>query len=230
MESTVEQHKDSEVREQKLNDALLAAKNEARMAAVAAQTQQQQASLDLTQMQKERDDALLQLAIANKDRSELYTSFEKFRETAANDWAAFQKQIGDLKAERERLTKERDGLTRERDALKEASTAPVPLSSPAQPDRTVTYYGITVREQTPQEREKAESEGVLVAGIAPGSPASESKLKVGDLIRKINDRRIWSLDGFTTIMKAVKPNSTVKLETTNTGTSVRYRFLKTPKG
>jgi len=230
LESTVEQHeayaKDSETREKKLNDALLAAKNEARMAVAAQSQAQAQAQLDLAKTQKERDDAVLQLGNAIKDRDDTYVFVRKFREdwvVASERIPVLQKEIGDLKAERDKLTKERD-------ALKEASTAPVPSSSPAQPDRTVTYYGMTVREQTPQEREKAESDGVLVASIAPGSPASESKVKAGDLIRKINERRIWSLDGFNLIMKAAKPNSTVKLETTNAGTSVRYRFLKTPKG
>ena len=236
LKSTVKQQKsdakESEGREKQLGEALVKARNELRVVSVDGQALAQ-ARLDVANALKERNLALEEAKNANENAHNTADTFADLEiklgnanQIAAQDDAKLAEVTAKLKA----MTVERDKLLKERDAPKEASTAQVPLSS-AQPDRTVTYYGVTVREETPQEREKAESDGVMVTSIAPGSPASESKLKVGDLIRKINDRRIWSLDGFNTIMKAVKPNSTVKLETTNaTGNTVRYRYLKTPKG
>lgn len=50
-------------------------------------------------------------------------------------------------------------------------------------------WGLALRELQPEEREQAgvkAGEGVLVAGIAPESPAAEANLQVGDVILEVN--------------------------------------------
>jgi len=57
-------------------------------------------------------------------------------------------------------------------------------------------WGLALRELQPEEREQAgvkADEGVLVAGIAPESPAAEANLQVGDVILEVNRVSVGSV-------------------------------------
>ena len=57
-------------------------------------------------------------------------------------------------------------------------------------------WGLALRELQPEEREQAgvkADEGVLVAGIAPESPAAEANLQVGDVILEVNRVAVGSV-------------------------------------
>jgi serine protease Do len=46
--------------------------------------------------------------------------------------------------------------------------------------------------------------GVLVVGVEPGSPAELSKFRIGDIINRVNDREIESLEDYSGIVKPLK--------------------------
>lgn len=55
------------------------------------------------------------------------------------------------------------------------------------------------------------SEGVLLSGAVPGSPAEQAGLQQGDRIVRWNDRRIENIYTLTEVIAASKPGDTVKL-------------------
>lgn len=75
--------------------------------------------------------------------------------------------------------------------------------------------GIKVEEITPQLREKydiAQGErGVVVTKVAPGSPADQVGITVGDVIKGVNHKEIENLDDFKAAIAKVKPGDTVLL-------------------
>ncbi len=56
--------------------------------------------------------------------------------------------------------------------------------------------GLTVRDMTPQEKARLGVEGVLVTGVVPGSPADHSGLRPGDIIIRVNNRKINNVREF----------------------------------
>lgn len=61
-------------------------------------------------------------------------------------------------------------------------------------DVTKRLEGAELRDLTPNDRFFGETEGVLVAGVAPGSPAARSGLEPGDVIVAVNRRPVKNLD------------------------------------
>jgi len=58
-------------------------------------------------------------------------------------------------------------------------------------------WGLALRELSPAEREGRDlgaREGVLVAGVAPGSPAAEADIHPGDVILRVNRKPVGSVD------------------------------------
>jgi hypothetical protein len=231
LKSTVEQHEAyieaSEKREKELGEALINARNELRAASVDGQALAQ-ARFDVANAVKERNLALEEAKSAKEDAHNTADTFDdlNIKLGSANQIVEqADAKLADLTAKLKAMTVERDKLLKERDALRNPSIESVA----PQGDTTLTaeFYGMTVRAQMILER--TTNDGVVVAKIAPGSPASESKLKVGDLIRSINDRKFRTLDEFSAEMKRVKPNSTVKFRITKVTGGSAWRFLATPK-
>jgi serine protease Do len=75
-------------------------------------------------------------------------------------------------------------------------------------------WGLALRELRPEEREQAgvkADEGVLVAGIAPESPAAEANLQVGDVVLEVNRVPIGSVADLKKEMDKVEGNKPLLL-------------------
>jgi serine protease Do len=71
--------------------------------------------------------------------------------------------------------------------------------------------GIAVREITPamvERHDLKESRGVIVVDVEAGSPADE-KLQPGDIIKKINNRRIENMDDYLSSLDETKPGEDI---------------------
>jgi hypothetical protein len=241
LESAVEQHeayaKASESREKELGEALVTARNEHRAALVDGQALAQ-ARVDVANALKERNLALDEARNAKEAAHNTADAFEDLNIKLGNaNQIADQAdaKLADVMAKLKAMTVERDKLLNERDSLKQPPTAPV---QQPEADRTMAFYGVTVRAQTDLERAIDNASGavpyrnvgVVVTKIDPGSPANKSKLKAGDLIRAIDGQEVRTLDEFNAAMKRVKPNSTVTFHITRATGGSTWRFLKTPKG
>ncbi|MEW5723998.1 MAG: DegQ family serine endoprotease [Thermodesulfobacteriota bacterium] len=77
---------------------------------------------------------------------------------------------------------------------------------------TATDLGLTVQELTPEMAQSlglSETEGVVISGIAGGSPAEDSGLRPGDLILEVNRQPIKGLAEYRQIIGEVKKGDTV---------------------
>ena len=61
--------------------------------------------------------------------------------------------------------------------------------------------------------------GVVIAGIPPGGPASKVDPSPGDVIQKINDREVKSVDDVLSVVRQTKIGSSVRLQVWSTGTT-----------
>jgi serine protease Do len=67
---------------------------------------------------------------------------------------------------------------------------------PAEPAEQKGKWGLAVRELRPEDRERrgiTGREGVLVAGVAPASPADEAGIQPGDVILQVNQTPVASV-------------------------------------
>ena len=64
--------------------------------------------------------------------------------------------------------------------------------------------GLTLRDLSPSERERFGVEGVMVSGVAPGSPAFRSGLRPGDIIMRVNYKRVRSVSDFHRLIRSLK--------------------------
>jgi serine protease Do len=64
----------------------------------------------------------------------------------------------------------------------------------------------------------AAGNGVVVAQIPPNGPAAKSDLSPGDVIQKINDKDVSKPDDVISVVKALKPGQTVRLQVWSAGT------------
>jgi S1-C subfamily serine protease len=60
--------------------------------------------------------------------------------------------------------------------------------------------------------------GVLVAEIPPDGPAAKADLSPGDVIQKLNDKDVTTPDDIISVVKALKPGATVRLQVWSAGT------------
>lgn len=76
------------------------------------------------------------------------------------------------------------------------------------PSREKTAWGLTVQDLTPQLAEHLgldrEERGVIISNVERGSPADESGLQRGDLIKEVNRQAIQSLDDYTKVTDKAK--------------------------
>jgi serine protease Do len=75
------------------------------------------------------------------------------------------------------------------------------------------WRGLTVEELTPDKAEEfgiREKSGVVVTAIESGSPASESKVRVGDIITEINHRTVTNMKDFEEATRGTRGDALVR--------------------
>ena len=81
------------------------------------------------------------------------------------------------------------------------------------------YLGIQTRALQPGQN-AAETEGVTVEEVVPGSPAAQAKLQHGDVIRKFNGRDVKNINALRSIVAQTELNKNVELEIVRDGKSL----------
>ena len=71
--------------------------------------------------------------------------------------------------------------------------------------------GLSLRNLTPQEKAQAGVEGVLVVGVVPGSLAHRSGLRPGDVIMRVNYRKVRTVQEFKRIIENLKEMGKTKV-------------------
>src|SRR5437762_5094905 len=78
------------------------------------------------------------------------------------------------------------------------------------------YLGIQSRPLQPGQG-SADSEGVVVDGVVPGSPAAQAQLQLGDVIRKFNGHDVTNIRALRTMVAQTELNKNVELEVLRDG-------------
>jgi serine protease Do len=78
------------------------------------------------------------------------------------------------------------------------------------------YLGIQTRALQPDDT-SAETDGVPVAGVMPGSPAAQAGVQPGDLIRKFDGRDVKNFGALRTLVAQTQLNKQVELEIVRNG-------------
>jgi serine protease Do len=74
--------------------------------------------------------------------------------------------------------------------------------------------GLLVREITPelaQQYDLAESSGVIVSSVEPGSPAEDADMQPGDIIKEVNRKAVKSLDDYTQAIGGIQEGNILML-------------------
>jgi len=78
------------------------------------------------------------------------------------------------------------------------------------------YLGIQTRALQPDDT-NAETDGVPVAGVMPGSPAAQAGVQPGDVIRKFDGRDVRNFSALRTLVAQTQLNKQVELEIVRNG-------------
>ncbi|PYJ31326.1 MAG: hypothetical protein DME88_15540 [Verrucomicrobia bacterium] len=78
------------------------------------------------------------------------------------------------------------------------------------------YLGIQTRPLQPGQN-STDSEGVVVDGVMPGSPAAQAQLQPGDVIRKFNDHEVTNIRALRSMVAQTELNKNVELEVLREG-------------
>src|SRR5437016_11027074 len=78
------------------------------------------------------------------------------------------------------------------------------------------YLGIQTRGLQPGQN-STDSEGVVVDGVMPGSPAAQAQLQPGDVIRKFNDHEVTNIRALRSMVPQTELNKNVELEVLSEG-------------
>jgi serine protease Do len=78
------------------------------------------------------------------------------------------------------------------------------------------YLGIQTRALQPSQS-NADSEGVIVEEVMPGSPAAQAQLRPGDVIRKFNGRDVKNIYALRSMVAQTELNKNVELEIARAG-------------
>jgi len=92
--------------------------------------------------------------------------------------------------------------------------AKIALQPKVKPEEYETDLGFTVKEITDgiyRDYMLEDKEGVLVSFVEVGSPASQGELAEGDVIRKVEDSKISTLDDFKKSLEKVKGQKQILL-------------------
>jgi serine protease Do len=108
-------------------------------------------------------------------------------------------------------------------AMPEEMQTGVPSSAEPAPQPKDIPLGLAVQSISPDLAQKlgwsGADQGVVVAKVAPGSPASEANIAPGDIIRKINGVKIKNVDDFAAQAKKLKGGSQAFLVVERDGVS-----------
>jgi len=64
--------------------------------------------------------------------------------------------------------------------------------------------GLSLRDLTSKEKARLGVEGVLVVSVVPGSPAHESGLRPGDVIMRVNYKKVSTVREFYSLIESLK--------------------------
>ncbi len=92
-------------------------------------------------------------------------------------------------------------------------------------------WGLSVQNLTPEMAQRfgwdQNERGVVVTGVAPGSPAADGRIRPGDLIQEINRQRIQNMRDYTQAMAKSKESETLLL-LVKRGQNTFYVALRAP--
>ncbi|MEN8158858.1 MAG: trypsin-like peptidase domain-containing protein [Myxococcota bacterium] len=118
------------------------------------------------------------------------------------------------------------GLLRDRKAKTARVTlAAQPKVEPAEADSDFGYQVLEITENLFRSERLATREGAYVSFVAGGSPAAEAGLARGDVVVRIGDRRIESLDDFRSATRAAEGEERVLVQARR-GDDLRFLLLK----
>lgn len=138
------------------------------------------------------------------------------------DLGTFQRQVaGVAPGEAAELRVLRDGESREMKLV--LGTQPTVV--PNEEESDLGFHVQEITEITYRDQRLATREGAYVRFVERGSPASESGLKPGDVIARIDDDEVKNLDGFRSALEATTEKD-VFLITARRGDMVKYLLVK----
>ncbi|MEO6950324.1 MAG: trypsin-like peptidase domain-containing protein [Polyangia bacterium] len=112
------------------------------------------------------------------------------------------------------------------------ASAPDSDETPAQPKQPATHkssLGVTVSEITPgiaRELGNPQLRGVVVMAVEPESPALESGVERGDLVLRLGQNDVKSLDDYAKAVRAVTPGQLIRVLLRRDGHNTWVAFLK----
>ena len=105
------------------------------------------------------------------------------------------------------------------------------LASADMPERDANSIGMTVSDITPELRQRFSlrlKSGVLLKEIEPGSPAAQAGLRAGDVVLKINGKRVVKARDFVSRFKKLPAGKVVRLQIARDGSRL-YLAIRKPK-
>jgi serine protease Do len=100
-----------------------------------------------------------------------------------------------------------------------------PSVEPEEDESDLGFHVQEITEHVYRSQRLATREGAYVSFVARGSPASEAGLFPGDVIERVEERDVESLDDFRNAMSSVE-NLTTFLVTTRRGEETKFLLLK----
>ena len=94
------------------------------------------------------------------------------------------------------------------------------LVQPTRAEQTQTRLGIQAQALTAELAsllDSSQSAGVIVAEVMPAGAAMRAGIQRGDIIVKVNDRKVTSLDELESLVQSVQPQSQLKLDVLRKG-------------
>jgi serine protease Do len=83
------------------------------------------------------------------------------------------------------------------------------------------YLGIVSRALQPGQQSTTDNQGVVVEEVMPGSPAAQSQLQPGDIIRKFNGHDVKNMVALKNMVGQTELDKNVELEITRDGKSLK---------
>jgi serine protease Do len=86
-----------------------------------------------------------------------------------------------------------------------------------------TAWGLSVQDITPELAQRLglnpDEQGVVISGVAPGSPAEEAGLQPGDVVKELNRQEIQNLNDYNQAIEKAKQDKSLLLVIKRGGTT-----------